>query len=147
VRHLSLPLMNSFNKTEGTIFPCWLCFLRAFLFLSLICANWKIKHFDYYISVHSLSAKLYQYCLSWVTHFLVIWHWYGIHPVTLCNQYRNYVFVKKGTNAHTKNSRDKLTRYTSKVIRVIKTMYLTKVHAYWHHDMERGTGSIPPWNT
>ena len=36
VWHLSLPLMNSFNKTEAAVFPCGLCFLRAFPFLSLI---------------------------------------------------------------------------------------------------------------
>ena len=34
--HLSLPLMNSFNKIEAAIFPCRLCLLRAFPFLSLI---------------------------------------------------------------------------------------------------------------
>ena len=31
-----LPLMNSFNKTEAAIFPCRLCFLRAFPFISLM---------------------------------------------------------------------------------------------------------------
>ena len=35
VWHLSLPLMNTFNKTETAIFPCRLCFLRAFPFISL----------------------------------------------------------------------------------------------------------------
>jgi len=30
-----IPLMNSFNKTEVTNFPCRLCFLRAFPFISL----------------------------------------------------------------------------------------------------------------
>ena len=34
--HHSLPLMNSFNKTEAAIFPCRLCFLGAFPFISLI---------------------------------------------------------------------------------------------------------------
>ena len=34
VWHLSLPLMNIFNKTEADIFPCRICFLRAFRFLS-----------------------------------------------------------------------------------------------------------------
>ena len=33
--HLSLPLINSFNKTEAVVFPCRLCFLWAFPFLSL----------------------------------------------------------------------------------------------------------------
>ena len=36
VWHHSLPLMNSFNKTEAAVFSCRLCFLRAFLFISLI---------------------------------------------------------------------------------------------------------------
>ena len=31
-----LILMNSFNKTEATVFSCRLCFLRAFPFISLI---------------------------------------------------------------------------------------------------------------
>ena len=36
VWHHSLPLMNSFNKTEAAVFSCKLCFLRAFPFISLI---------------------------------------------------------------------------------------------------------------
>ena len=36
VWHLSLPLINSFNKTKAAVFPCRLCFLGAFTFLSLI---------------------------------------------------------------------------------------------------------------
>ena len=35
VWHHSLPLMNSFNKTEAVVFSCRLCFLRAFPFISL----------------------------------------------------------------------------------------------------------------
>ena len=31
-----LTQMNSFNKTEAAVFPCRLCFLRAFPFRSLI---------------------------------------------------------------------------------------------------------------
>jgi len=34
VWHHSLPLVNSFNKTEAAVFPCRLCFLRAFPFIS-----------------------------------------------------------------------------------------------------------------
>jgi len=34
--HLSLPLMDSFNKTEAAVFPFRLCFLWAFPFISLI---------------------------------------------------------------------------------------------------------------
>ena len=36
VWHHSLPLMNSFNKTEAAVFSCRLCLLRAFPFISLI---------------------------------------------------------------------------------------------------------------
>ena len=36
VWHLSLPLMNSFNKTKAALFSCRLCFLRAVPFISLI---------------------------------------------------------------------------------------------------------------
>jgi len=36
VWHHSLPLINSFNKTEAAVFSCRLCFLRAFPFISLV---------------------------------------------------------------------------------------------------------------
>jgi len=36
VWHLSLPLMNRFNKTEAAIFPSRLYFLRVFPFIGLI---------------------------------------------------------------------------------------------------------------
>ena len=36
VRHHSLPLMNSFNKTVAAVFSCRFCFLRAFPFIGLI---------------------------------------------------------------------------------------------------------------
>jgi len=36
VWHLSFLLMNSFNETEAAIFPCRMCFLRAFPFISFI---------------------------------------------------------------------------------------------------------------
>ena len=32
-------LMNSFNKTEAAVFSCRLCFLRVFLFISLMSYN------------------------------------------------------------------------------------------------------------
>jgi len=35
VWHLSLPLMNSFNKTRAAIFPCRVCFLKSFSFSQL----------------------------------------------------------------------------------------------------------------
>jgi len=36
VWHLSLPLINGFNKTEAATLPCGLCFLRVFPFISWI---------------------------------------------------------------------------------------------------------------
>ena len=36
VWHHSLPLMNSFNKTEAAVFSCLLCFPRTFPFISLM---------------------------------------------------------------------------------------------------------------
>jgi len=39
VWHLSLPLMNIFNKTEAAILSCMLCFLGAFTFL-----NFNLRH-------------------------------------------------------------------------------------------------------
>ena len=39
VWHLSLLLMNSFNKTEAAVFSCSLCFLRAFPFISFFNLN------------------------------------------------------------------------------------------------------------
>ena len=36
VWHHSLLLMNGFNKTDAAVFSCRICFLRAFLFISLI---------------------------------------------------------------------------------------------------------------
>jgi len=54
VWHLSLPMMNSFNKTEAAIFPCRICFLRAFISLIIPVMN----HFQF-------IKKLYMsYCLS-----------------------------------------------------------------------------------
>jgi len=35
--------MNSFNKTDAAVFPFWLCFLGAFLFLSLIENGHELK--------------------------------------------------------------------------------------------------------
>jgi len=44
VWHHSLPLMNSFNKTEAAVFSCRLCFLRAFPFISL-----KFLYYEKYL--------------------------------------------------------------------------------------------------
>ena len=46
VWHYSLPLMNSFNKTEAAVFSCRLCFLRAFPFISLILTTIDIFSVD-----------------------------------------------------------------------------------------------------
>jgi len=43
VWHLSLSLMNSFNKTEVAVFPRRLCFLRAFPFIRLILLSFRSK--------------------------------------------------------------------------------------------------------
>jgi len=45
----SLPLMNSFNKTEAAFYSCRLCFLGAFPFLSFV----KIAH-----EVHNVQNKV-----------------------------------------------------------------------------------------
>ena len=37
VRHLLLPLIISFNKTEAAVFPCRLRFLRDFRYPNLVC--------------------------------------------------------------------------------------------------------------
>ena len=53
VWHYSLPLMNSFNKTEAAVFSCRLCFLRAFPIISLIEKwrwRWQNKYIDYVIN-------------------------------------------------------------------------------------------------
>ena len=47
VWHHSLPLMNSFNKTEAAVFSCRLCFLRAFPFISFTYERWKSYFFFY----------------------------------------------------------------------------------------------------
>jgi len=39
VWHISLPLINSFNKTDAAIFPYRLWFLKGFFFVSLIQSN------------------------------------------------------------------------------------------------------------
>jgi len=46
VWHLSLILMDSFNKTEAAIFPCRICLLRDFPFFSLELTNRETILFD-----------------------------------------------------------------------------------------------------
>jgi len=43
---LSLPLMNSFNKTEAAVFSCRLCFLGAFPFISLLWVEVYVSESD-----------------------------------------------------------------------------------------------------
>jgi len=56
--HPSLPLMNSFNKTEVAIFPCRLCFLRAFHFISLILPTPTVLHRLHYITSNNWKNNI-----------------------------------------------------------------------------------------
>ena len=49
VWHHSLPLMNSFNKTEAAVFSCRLCFLRAFPFISLLLL--RMEYISMYLAI------------------------------------------------------------------------------------------------
>ena len=91
VWHHSLPLMNSFNKTEAAVFSCRLCFLRAFPFISSIIfrsqytfANIKWKHgecarffhantccFRYPLDLKRSSVWLVQYTCIHVLHHIL----------------------------------------------------------------------------
>jgi len=65
VWHLSFPLINRFNKTEAAVFPCRLCFLRAFLFISLI------KHVLHcFRTGHFVMVPINLTCLHCLQHFL-----------------------------------------------------------------------------
>ena len=57
VWHHSLPLMNSFNKTEAAVFSCRLCLLRAFPFISLL---WMRNFFylDVDLLLYNLTSEL-----------------------------------------------------------------------------------------
>jgi len=59
VWHHSLPLMNSFNKTEAAVFSCRLCFLRAFPFISLI------------VLLDLEMLILSTECLAWIYNYIV----------------------------------------------------------------------------
>jgi len=72
VWHHSLPLMNSFNKTEAAVFSCRLCFLRVFPFISLIAltfwfgvCTWGYQCFRIYLvrAVVSLLIDILKYYL------------------------------------------------------------------------------------
>ena len=62
VWHLSLPLMNTFNKTEAAVFSFRPCFLRAFLFFSFLISN------NYYIYLERYFENIvtndFQYILE-----------------------------------------------------------------------------------
>jgi len=65
VWHLSLPLMNSFNKTEAAFFSCMQCFLRAFPFISLIRARKISAMSDIAIPLmETINAKFRAWSLS-----------------------------------------------------------------------------------
>jgi len=53
VWHLSLSLMNSFNKTKAAIFLCRLCFLRVFPFLSLRTQNIPVRSPFHFLKLFS----------------------------------------------------------------------------------------------
>jgi len=63
VWHHSLPLMNSFNKTEAAVFSCRLCFLRVFPFISLISLFQQSRFFAYYFTCkyQKFITRLFSY--------------------------------------------------------------------------------------
>jgi len=78
---LSLPLMISYNKTEAAVFPCRLCFLRAFSFLSMITGIERILRFCNKISLTVVNLKPYYFMsrsIMWTT---------GRH---VCNYWRQF---------------------------------------------------------
>jgi len=78
VLHHSLPLMNSFNKTEAAVFSCRLCFLRAFPSISLIKSrikkcypfSWEIPFSRKEISLFAKRA-LFGVLIHRAYHFLI----------------------------------------------------------------------------
>ena len=54
VWHHSLPLINSFNKTETAVFSCRLCFLGAFPFISLSLTPFNYIYKLYNSKKHSM---------------------------------------------------------------------------------------------
>jgi len=78
--HHSLPLMNSFNKTEAAVFSCRLCFLRAFPFISFIITlkGTIIAEQHGYILVYFLLVNLLkknlgvQHISIWSSHSVVV---------------------------------------------------------------------------
>jgi len=62
VWHHSLPLMNSFNKTEAAVFSCKLCFLRAFPFISLMLSSDKVNSYICTVTYHQLNFIMW--CLA-----------------------------------------------------------------------------------
>ena len=60
VWHNSILLMNSFNKTKAAVFSCRLCFLRAFLFISLI-IHLNVNHYSR-SNAYEFNFVLVFYC-------------------------------------------------------------------------------------
>ena len=69
VWHLSLPQINSLNKTEAAVFQCSLCFLKAFSFISLILncfVSYKLNMCipDFRMEMlQNLSSAIYGLCI------------------------------------------------------------------------------------
>ena len=89
VWHLSLPLINSFNKTKAAIFPCKQCFLRAFPAISLI-----VKY-RFFTPEHTVRRLL-----TWQTHTetlienifcRVVWSSFNIFS-SLCNSFKLVIY-------------------------------------------------------
>jgi len=76
--------MNSFNKTQAAVFSCRLCFLRAFLFISLILL-WKSipvrvlrsSGISCWSVVYSTLHWTYQYFVCWLS-CLFVWLQYAM---------------------------------------------------------------------
>ena len=76
VWHHSLPLMNSFNKTEAAVFSCRLCFLRAFPFISSVGI-----HLIFEQRLRVERSQTYHFMLS-TTQGSSWYHFYNIFGMT-----------------------------------------------------------------
>ena len=83
--HHSLPLMNSFNKTEAAVFSCRLCFLRAFPFISLKCTH-KIVAL-----IYMSHPKELKNCLSYIYSHVILIIDYAL--ILSTNNIREYKYV------------------------------------------------------
>jgi len=108
VWHHSLLLMNSFNKTEAAVFSCKLCFLRAFLFISLLSLQYGYTVYEISLSGHGLffiqQCILCVFLKTLITNYIcnIIGQLTCLHnPVT--NQ-QSSLSVKRQWNDFTTNS-------------------------------------------